>query len=240
MGDDDATESQLAYLRRLGARLPPDGLTKREASDLIDATKDNRELAGARDLALARRFGVEVTRFASKAAIFTRIVEALFYEERWDDLYRWYVWRIHRVTFDREHQAGIEDPFDARLDAAVKALTANEKWKSSVKRAAKFSPTGFRWFGELHGAVGDSERTFAYTEAVQVLRAARPDLVRAARTTPPVQSRNNDRLEPAIAVSYRPATPSDMGEPARASDGSGWLMPLAVIVAVLAVSFLLA
>lgn len=237
----EATDKQISYLRQLGARIPAEGLTRREASDLIASTLAGRPPAEARDLALAARFGARATRFASKAAIFSNIVEHLYSAEEWDSLYRWFAWRVHRVTFDRGRWAGIDDPFDARLDAVVSDLVADEKWTASVRRASKFSASGFRWFGELHGSTGDSERTYAYERARRMILQAFPDPVRTAQTSLVERRRNPDRLEVAVSSAYRPLMPSDIAQKPREKGGyAGWVVPLAVIVAVLVIPFLLA
>ncbi|MEW5422686.1 hypothetical protein [Amorphus sp. 3PC139-8] len=169
---DPATERQLDYLRKLGVEVS-DEIAKAEASDLIDNALEKREPGGERDFALARAFDVPYTRFSSKKSVFTSIVSTLYRQDRTEDLALWYVYRVYRDIVDRR-----KVPTPPALEAfrpIAQDLLLDEKFVSSLKKAASRDGVDFRWFGEYTTTdgwvhTGESRRTHAYIAASARLR----------------------------------------------------------------------
>lgn len=162
--DPPATEAQLAYLQSLEARWP-EGVTLREASDLIENAKRQRSPGNDLDRRIAAHFRVETTRFTCKASIYWRIVREL--EGRPEDLARFYAYRVYRSSLGEARNGKIEDPGHAAFRTIAADMLADPKVERSLKRAAGSASCGFRWFGERRGSggmilVGESDRTEAY------------------------------------------------------------------------------
>ncbi len=208
--DPPATEAQLAYLQSLEARWP-EGVTLREASDLIENAKRQRSPGNDLDRRIAAHFRVETTRFTSKASIYWRIVHHL--ETRPEELARFYVYRVYRSSLGEARNGKIEDPGHAAFRTIAAEMLANAKVERSLKRAAASPSCGFRWFGERRGSegmilVGESDRTEVYKFASDAL--ARHGLLgSSARSQPAAQSREDwqrrrSRADEALATRSDP------------------------------------
>lgn len=162
--DPPATEPQLAYLQSLQVRWP-EGVTLREASDLIENAKRQRSPGNDLDRRIAAHFRVETTRFTCKASIYWRIVREL--EGSPEGLARFYAYRVYRSSLGEARSGKIEDPGHAVFRTIAADVLADPKVERSLKRAAASASCGFRWFGERRGSdgmilVGESDRTEVY------------------------------------------------------------------------------
>lgn len=168
---DMATDAQIRLLIQKGAAIPDD-LTKEEASDMIDGIISKGGVASAGDFAIAKALKVEVTKYASKRAIYA----AIFYTMRDRDAVAfgtWFAYRVFRNEFDRG-QSGAQDPLDGRFRAIGHAIANDRRLNDSFKRLVSESTVHFRWFGALRlpdgvESIGDGNRGAAYKFAVQSL-----------------------------------------------------------------------
>lgn len=88
-----ATERQLELLVDRGVS-PPSPLTMGEASDLITNLLERRVVADQEDFRIAAAMRTEVSRFASKSAIYRSILHRLVERNNDADLGAWYAYRV--------------------------------------------------------------------------------------------------------------------------------------------------
>jgi hypothetical protein len=171
-----ATDAQINYLKDL-MRSIPSGINVTEASDLIDNAKEKREPGSFLDRQLAQRFGVEFSRYTSKAKIFTFITHKVKQNKDPLDLAIWFVYRVYRDGFDRNSSMPISEPDDDRLRAIAVDLTKTPYDVNILREAAEYSSKGFRWFGDLVNAdgsiiYGDDDESQAYKMVASKLENA--------------------------------------------------------------------
>lgn len=167
--DPAATERQLELLVDRGVS-PPSPLTMREASDLITNLLERRVVADQEDFRIAAAMRTEVSRFASKAAIYRSILHRLVERNSDADLGAWYAYRVYRNAMDRK-QGGIRDPFDARFRAIGMGIAGDERLVASLRRMAGRSQVHFRWFGKIvtpdgYERHGDGDQSEVYRFAL--------------------------------------------------------------------------
>lgn len=166
-----ASERQTDYLRDLGGTVFP-GMSTDEAHDLIDNAIERKTPSDQSGVEVARHFNIPITRYTSKGAIYARALQAA--EAAGDQvLARWFAYRVYRVEFDRS-LPGVTSPDHAAIRLIADEIVADDKQLSSLKRAARASTTGFRWFGQFTGKdgathTGDSKRTSVYVFVVKRL-----------------------------------------------------------------------
>jgi hypothetical protein len=171
-----ATDRQLAYLRDLGGVAPP-GVTMGEISDLIRNRQKGRQPAGAYERGLAALYRVEVTRFASKHAIYKSIAFALAADSDPRELVNWYVYRVYRTSFDRSRGAPvISIPSHSQIRVISDRLTQDAEVVRSIRREAE-TAQGWRWFGKFRAPDGQeyqgaSTVTSAYRTTLAALMDA--------------------------------------------------------------------
>lgn len=163
-----ATERQLEYLRSLGVSVVG-ALNINEASDLISNALDKRIPADGAAQAIAARYRIETTRFTSKESVYRRVVERLVSTEDYASLAEWYAFRIYRDRCNRDNHNLLDNPSDERFRKIGDMLLANDAALKSLKQSANSTTTGFRWFGNYMGNMGDSDRTTAFKLAVDAL-----------------------------------------------------------------------
>jgi hypothetical protein len=242
--DIEASEAQLDYLRDLGGSAPH-GVTMAEASDLITNAQRKRGPGSEADRALAAHFRLEMTRYASKASIFERIVDSL--NDRPEDLARFYVYRVYRDSLGEARHGAITDPAHPPFAQIASELLANDRARRSLLRAASSSSCGFRWFGELRGPdglsrTGESDRTEAYAVAKAGLirlglwpsTSGVASSSRPAAPAAPVRA-PRPALEPSVPHRDPLSLPSDPSAQ-RSAFGLGW--PWFLVAGVLLVWFL--
>ena len=183
-----ATERQIDYLRDLGVTWSGE-LTKREASDLIENAKDGRSPMSPSLGRLARHYRTEVTRYTSKERLYRNICGQVSSADDGNGLAEWYVYRVYRTGCDR-NGAMIDHPADARLQAAVGALLQDESAMRSLRKAARDTDSGFRWFGSFQGndgaiVTGDSRKSSCFKLAYGELAKAGlvPSVMKSDRAT---------------------------------------------------------
>lgn len=180
---EPATEAQITYLKGLGVGVLQ-GVSKAEASDLIDATLSKQPAANARDMNVAALFRVEVTRYASKPMVFQRIFDHLLYGEAWLDMTVWFVWRVSRHMLYHGVSGEGFAPDDPKLKSVAQDLMADPEWLPVLKRVCRNSVCGFRWFGVYKRHQGESMKTRAFQKARAALSVighapVRPEPARA-------------------------------------------------------------
>ena len=165
------TERQLEYAKDLGLSIPSNA-TKADLSDLISLKVDRDKPSTSRHREFARRFGIEVTQYVGKKALFNRIQSALVESGRERELLSWFVYRIYRELIGGKDDAPIQSPDDPIIQEIAENLENDEKIIESVRR---YEGSELIWFGEwtapdgyLHS--GGSNRTAAYKEASLLLK----------------------------------------------------------------------
>lgn len=168
---DLPTERQLDYAKDLGIAIPV-GATKNDVSDLISMKVDGDKQATERHMDFARKYGIEVSRYIGKRALFDQIQAALIAPGREKELVSWFTYRVYRELVNGADDAPIKDPDDPKIQAIAGQLDGDEAVIKSVRR---YAGRELIWFGEWtspDGCVqtGGSNRTAAYKQASSLLR----------------------------------------------------------------------
>lgn len=169
---EPATERQISYMASLGILFPAD-ITKDEASDLLTNHLEQRPVADLDDFTIASTMRAEVTRYASKKAIYRSILFAIQQRANDEEIGAWYAYRVYRNGHDRA-LAGIRDPLDERFAAIGRQVAADQKLRASLRRAAQNATSAFRYFGQIvtpDGVVlqGESDRSEVYQYVLDAL-----------------------------------------------------------------------
>jgi hypothetical protein len=166
--DPPATTAQIDFMRERGI-LAPARLTIAEAADLIDNHVRHTGVAAPGDFEMARKFKVEVSRYASTTTIYRSILFELMREGDGERLGAWFAYCVCRDALERAHpQASVPfDPSDARFFVIGARIAFDGSLAASLQHAAKASRTYFRRFGDFQepdGARfnGDNNGTHIY------------------------------------------------------------------------------
>lgn len=153
--DEPASEAQLGLMRAKMLHIPA-GVTKDEASSLLDNFFERRSVAEPKDFEIARKMRVDVNQYANKKRLFYSIFIDLTQQGDMQRLGAWYAYRVYRSECDRERSDVISDPLDIRFSAIGTLIAADAKLVSSLKRAITNSSVHFRWFGKYEAPDGTS------------------------------------------------------------------------------------
>ena len=144
--DEPASEAQLGLMRAKMLHIPA-GVTKDEASSLLDNFFERRSVAEPKDFDIARKMRVDVNQYANKKRLFYSIFIDLTRQADMQRLGAWYAYRVYRSGCNHDRSDAISDPLDARFSAIGALIAADAKLVSSLKRAVTSSSVHFRWFG---------------------------------------------------------------------------------------------
>jgi hypothetical protein len=173
----------------LGISIPA-GATKNDLSDLISMKVDKDKPATERHRSFARRYGLEVSNYIGKRALFDRIQVALIAPGKERDLVSWFTYRVYRELVSGADSAPIEGPDDPIIQEVASHLETDEAIIKSVRR---YTGRELIWFGEWtspDGLVhaGGSNRTAAYKKASSFLREKTGIAIRGAGSAGAKQS----------------------------------------------------
>ncbi len=179
------TERQLEYAKDLGINIPSDA-TKASISDLISLKVEKDKPSTARHRAFAEQYGIDVTKYIGKKALFDRIHASLSTQGRENELLAWFAFRVYRELTNGADDAPIDDPGNPLFHAIADELVSDEKIIKSIRR---YRGRDLIWFGEwtapdggLH--TGGSNRTMAYKQVASLLRERVPSLESLGRQKP--------------------------------------------------------
>jgi hypothetical protein len=170
-----ATDAQIGYLQSLGVS-PPNDLNIDDASCLIENSLNSRSIAEPWVHEIAKALKVDVSRYASKATIYDKILAALRDRDA-STLAAWYVYRVYRAEINRDDPDGMRDPQSAIFKEIGGAICRDDRLLRSLMSAVETSTTSFRWFGSIQSADGtlrhgDSRRTVVYQFTSKALAAS--------------------------------------------------------------------
>jgi|GEM_PF-3552299 len=153
--DEPASEAQLGLMRAKMLHIPA-GVTKDEASSLLDNFFERRSIAEPKDFEVARKMRVDVNQYANKKRLFYSIFIDLTQQGDMQRLGAWYAYRVYRSGCDRDQSDAVSDPLDMRFSAIGALIAADAKLVASLKRAVTSSSVHFRWFGIFEAPDGTS------------------------------------------------------------------------------------
>lgn len=174
--DDPATENQISFLFSLG-HLNTNGLTKQEASSVIDNILQKRQTADRNVFMLATTNRTETTRFDSKNTVYWKIFQHQISKSDYD-LACWYVFRVYRSCINKSNPEGIYEIYHPIFKEIAHSILSQPSLVASLKRSASASKNGFRWFGSFttngHEIQGESTRTQLYIHTISELKLKFP------------------------------------------------------------------
>ena len=153
--DEPASEAQLGLMRAKMLNIPA-GVTKDEASSLLDNFFERRSVAEPKDFEVARKMRVNINQYANKRRLFYSIFIDLTQQGDMQRLGAWYAYRVYRSGCDRDQSDAVSDPLDMRFSAIGALIAADAKLVASLKRAVSSSTVHFRWFGIFEAPDGTS------------------------------------------------------------------------------------
>ncbi|MDM7852650.1 hypothetical protein [Pseudochrobactrum kiredjianiae] len=153
--DEPASEAQLGLMRAKMLHIPA-GVTKDEASSLLDNFFERRSVAEPKDFEVARKMRVDVNQYTNKKRLFYSIFIDLTQQGDMQRLGAWYAYRVYRSGCDRDQSDAVSDPLDMRFSAIGALIAADAKLVASLKRAITSSSVHFRWFGIFEAPDGTS------------------------------------------------------------------------------------
>jgi hypothetical protein len=165
------TERQLTYARDLGISMP-DGVTKHEVSDLIEARVEDDKPAASEFQAFAKRFGVPFTQYIGKKSLFDRLFTHLTRPGREEDMTAWFVFRVYRDLVRGRADTSIKGPDDPPIREIARLLIEDQSVLQSIRR---YQGRDLVWFGQRTSPDGEvqygaSSQTVAYKRASSLLR----------------------------------------------------------------------
>jgi hypothetical protein len=165
------SERQLEYASDLGISIPT-GATKNDLCDLISMKLAKDKPATERHRSFARRYGLEVSNYIGKRALFDQIQAALIATGKERDLVSWFTYRVYRELVKGVDNAPVEGPDDPIIQEVTSHLESDEAIIKSVRR---YTGRELIWFGEWTSPdgfvqTGGSNRTYAYKKASSLLR----------------------------------------------------------------------
>lgn len=168
---DMPTEPQLDYAKNLGIAIPA-GATKTDISSLISMKVDGDKPSTERHIGFAKKYGIEVSRYTGKRALFDLIQAALIVPGREKELMSWFTYRVYRELVNGADVAPIEGPDAPLIQEIAVQLEGDEAVIKSVRR---YAGRELIWFGEWTAPdgfvqTGGSNRTAAYKKASSLLR----------------------------------------------------------------------
>lgn len=165
------TAAQLQLAREHGIDLPI-GANRAEISDLISLATWRDKPASADLQAIARRYGVNVTKYTGKKLLFQRIFEHLSKPGHEQDLAAWFAYRVYRELVSGSYDSPVKGPTDPLIATVARTLAADSAVIDSIRR---YRGADLVWFGRwtapdgtMHE--GGSNRTTAYKAAAAMLR----------------------------------------------------------------------
>jgi hypothetical protein len=195
---DPPTDRQLEYAKDLGISIPPDA-TKDDLSDLISLKVDKDQPSTERHREFVKKYGIELTEFVGKKALFDRIQAALVAPGREKELLSWFTFRVYRELAKSAANAPIQGPDDQTIQEIAEELVSDEKIVKSIRR---YEGRELIWFGEWTSPdgyvhTGGSNRTVAYKQVLSLLKekAIFPEKShKKASSAPPVRNWNKKNI----------------------------------------------
>lgn len=196
--DDPATENQISYLQSLGYP-STSGLTKQEASSIIDNILKKRQPADANVFRLASDNKVETTPFDSKNTIYWKIFQHQMSKSDYD-LACWYVFRVYRSCINKSEPGGIYEIYHPIFTEISHSILSHPPLLASLKRNASNSKNGFRWFGSFtadgYQIQGESTRTQLYLYTINELKQKFPTIFQKSVQNKPNYLEQNSQAAP--------------------------------------------
>lgn len=150
MPEVPATERQISYAKVLGIEIPA-GATLEEMSNLISAKVDDDRPSDERHRVFARSFGIEVTEYIGKKALFDRIMSELSAPGRERELVSWFAFRVTRTIFKGRKDAPVDGPDHPIIQQVADEVSGDP---SIVKSIRRYTGQSLIWFGEITGSDG--------------------------------------------------------------------------------------
>lgn len=170
-GSERPIEGQIKAAREHGIDFPSD-VTKDELSDLISLNTWHDKPASPELQAIAKRYGVKVTRYSGKKMLFQRIFDNLSQPGREEDLASWFTYRVYRELVGGATGSPVKGPSDPLIQTVARQLSADPAFIDSIRR---YRGVDLVWFGRWTAPdgtthEGGSNRTTAYKRAAGSLR----------------------------------------------------------------------
>lgn len=165
-----ATERQISYAQALGIEIPQEA-TLEQLSNLISMKVDNDRPSSEHHREIARNFGIEVTDYIGKKALFNRVMSELSAPERERELIAWFAYRITRSLFEGRKDSPIGGPDHPIIADIANNLCTNP---TVIKSIRKYSGESLVWFGDFTASDGQtynggSVGTIGYKEVSRLL-----------------------------------------------------------------------